>query len=254
MRFNAKKCYILSVRQKSSRFYQLNNEILQEVSSNPYLGITISDDLQWKTHITNIVKKANSTLGFLRRNLKYCPVECKRLAYIALIRSTLEYGAIVWDPYKYQDIQSLEKIQRQAARFIKNDYRSRFEGCVSEMLEDLKLPQLQQRRIESRLVMLSKIVRGMVLAINVDEFFIPHRNKRHIKPKHYQDSQSSNFVARYILNNSQCYKVPQSNTEQFRNSFFVKTVSDWNSLTDDHICAETVNSFKTAVPSYVTLQ
>ena len=115
MRFNAKKCYILSIRQKSSRFYQLDGEILQEVNSSPYLGITISNDLQWKTHITNIVKKANSTLGFLRRNLKYCPEECKRLSYIALVRSTLEYGAIVWDPYKLQDIQSIEKIQRQAA-------------------------------------------------------------------------------------------------------------------------------------------
>ena len=66
MRFNAKKCYILSTRQKSSRFYHLDGEILQEVNSSPYLGITISNDLQWKTHITNIVKKANSTLGFLR--------------------------------------------------------------------------------------------------------------------------------------------------------------------------------------------
>ena len=103
-----KQCYILSVRQKSSRFYQLNGEILQEVSSSPYLGITILNELQWKTHITNIVKKATSTLGFLRRNLKYCPVECKRLAYMALVRSTLEYGAIVWDPYRQQDIQSLE--------------------------------------------------------------------------------------------------------------------------------------------------
>ena len=100
MRFNAKKCYILSFRQKSSRFYQLDGEILQEVNSSPYLGITISNDLQWKTHITKIVKKAISTLGFLRRNLKYCPEECKRLSYIALVRSTLEYGAIVWDPYK----------------------------------------------------------------------------------------------------------------------------------------------------------
>ena len=63
MRFNAKKCYILSIRQKSSRFYQLDGEILQEVNSSPYLGITISNDLQWKTHITNmVVKKANSTL------------------------------------------------------------------------------------------------------------------------------------------------------------------------------------------------
>ena len=96
MRFNAKKCYILSIRQKPSHFYQLDGEILQQVDSNPYLGLTISEDLQWKTHITNITKKANSTFGFLRRDLKYCSEDCKRLAYIALVRSILEYGILTF--------------------------------------------------------------------------------------------------------------------------------------------------------------
>ena len=85
--------------------------------------------------ITNITKKANSSLRFLRRNLKYCSEDCKRLAYIALVGSILEYGAVVWDPYQSRDIIAIEKVQRQAARFIKNDYKSRFEGCVTSMLE-----------------------------------------------------------------------------------------------------------------------
>ena len=122
------------------------------------------------------------------------------------------------------------------------------------MLQDLKLQPLQQRRLESRLVMLYKIVRGMVPAINADEVFIPIRNKRQIRAKKHQDYYTSNFVNKYTQNNSECYKVPESNTDQFRNSFFVKTTSDWNRLSDDHIRAETVNSFKTAVHSYVTSQ
>ena len=44
MRFNTKKCYILSIRQKSSHFFQLDGEILQQVESNLYLGFTISDN------------------------------------------------------------------------------------------------------------------------------------------------------------------------------------------------------------------
>ena len=70
MRFNAKKCYVMSIRNTSSHFYELDTTILQQVTSNPYLGITLSEDLQWSTHIQNITKKANSTLGLLRRNLK----------------------------------------------------------------------------------------------------------------------------------------------------------------------------------------
>ena len=227
MRFNAKKCYILCIQQKSSHFYQLDNEILQQVDSNPYLGLTISEDLQWKTHITNITKKANSTLGFLRRNLKYCSEDCKRLAYISLVRSTLEYGAVVWDPYQSRDIIAVEKVQKQA----------------------LKLPTLQQRRLESRLVMLYKVVRGMVPAINADnvKFLIPLRNKRNIKPRLCYDFQTTNFVQRYSVNHTECFKIPESKSDQFKNSFFVRTVSDWNQLEECQIRAETVNSFRQAV-------
>ena len=92
------------------------------------------------------------------------------------------------------------------------------------------------------------IVRGMVSAINIDEVFIPIRNKRQIKPKAHQDYYSSSInISKYAINNSECYKVPASNTDQHKNSYFVKTTSDWNCLSGTHIRAETVNNFKTAV-------
>ena len=115
------------------------------------------DDLQWSTHIQSITKKANSTLGFLRRNLKNCHEECRKLAYISLVRSTLEYGSSIWDAYLQKDINSIEKVQRQAARFIKGDHKSCEEGCVTNILNDLDLPSLQQRREFNKLVFLFKI-------------------------------------------------------------------------------------------------
>jgi hypothetical protein len=54
MRFNAKKCYILSINKKSNKFYSLDNHILQEVQDNPYLGLQISNDLKWSMHINSI--------------------------------------------------------------------------------------------------------------------------------------------------------------------------------------------------------
>ena len=134
MKFNAKKCYVLSSRNKSSHFYTIDDHILQQVQNNPYLGISFSDDLKWKTHINNICKKANSSLGYLRRNLYNCPKSCRKNAYLALVRSKLEYGSIIWDPYTKRDIDQLEKIQRSAARFITKDYKSRHDGCVTEMM------------------------------------------------------------------------------------------------------------------------
>ena len=80
--------------------------------------------------------------------------------------------------------------------------------------------------------MMYKIVRGMVPAIKADKVFIPIRNKGQIKPKSHQDCYSSNIISKYALNNSECYKVPASNTDQHKNSYFVKTTSDWNYLSD----------------------
>ena len=131
MRSNAKKCYIMSINNKSTHFYQLDGHILQQVPENPYLGVTISEDLKWSLHISKITKKANSTLGFLKRNLKHCPLNCRLTAYISLIRSTLEYSSVIWDPFLQKDIDKLEKVQRQAARFISGDYTSSDHGCVT---------------------------------------------------------------------------------------------------------------------------
>ncbi len=66
MKFNAKKCYIMSMKQKSNYFYQLDNHILQQVKSNPYLGLNFTYDLKWSDHISKITSKASSTLGFIR--------------------------------------------------------------------------------------------------------------------------------------------------------------------------------------------
>ena len=151
MKFNAKKCYILSISNKGrNKFYELNSYILKHVDNNPYLGLIISKDLKWNAHIDQISKKASSTLGFIQRNLRKCKPQCKKTAYISLVRSTLEYGATIWDPHQENNIYKLEKIQRKAARFITNDYRTREPGSVTKMLSELEIPTLQNRRKDKK--------------------------------------------------------------------------------------------------------
>ena len=42
MKFNTNKCYIMSMRQKSSYFYQLDQQIREQVKTNPYLGLKMT--------------------------------------------------------------------------------------------------------------------------------------------------------------------------------------------------------------------
>jgi hypothetical protein len=41
--------------------------------------------------------------------------------------------------------------------------------------------------------------------------------------------------------------IPSSKTQKFSNSFFVKTIIDWNHLEDSVVCATSVESFKSAL-------
>ena len=113
MHFNPSKCTILSQNNKSAFYYKIKDEILQSVEASPYLGVEISKDLKWSSQISKITAKANSTLGLLKRNLRHCQLECKKTAYMAMIRSKLEYARVVWDPNLQKDIDKLNQSRRK---------------------------------------------------------------------------------------------------------------------------------------------
>ena len=67
---------------------------LENVDKIKYLGVTITNDLRWNTHVGNICIKANRTLGFLRLNFPSCPRDIKEMAYKGLVRPVLEYAKL----------------------------------------------------------------------------------------------------------------------------------------------------------------
>ena len=67
-------------------------------------------------------KKANRTLGFLRRNLSACPQDVKESAYKGLARPALEYDNSVWEPSGILLREEFEKVQKRAARFVTCNY------------------------------------------------------------------------------------------------------------------------------------
>jgi len=84
--------------------------VLEEVEHAKYLGINISNNLEWGNHVDVITRKAQTILNFLQRNLKYCPKQAKQTAYFSLVRSVVEYGCVIWDPYLQKDKDKLDKI------------------------------------------------------------------------------------------------------------------------------------------------
>ena len=134
-------------------------QTLKAVDHQPYLGITVSETLNWKTHILDVKNKANKILGCIKRNLHLCPERVKAQAYTSLVRPILEYGSTVWDPYRMYQKSWLEQVQRRAARFATKTY-SRQEECVTQELNHPNWPILEHRRKVNRLTLMYKTVHG----------------------------------------------------------------------------------------------
>ena len=190
-------------------------ETLVNVSSTPYLGVCLSETLEWEAHINKITSKANSTLGFLRRNLKACPPKLREIAYFSLVRSSLEY-------FRQKYIDKLEKIQRSAARFVTQNYRQTV--SVTSLIQNLGWTDLKTRRKNSRLVGMFKILNELV-EIPINDRLIP------------ADGRTRG-------GHNQAYKHLRANTTLGQNSFWHRTIPDWNSLPAAAIESKTVAAFK----------
>ena len=211
MRFQPVKCNIMQITRKRVKkinaSYSLEGTVLDNVEKIKYPGVTITNDLKWNTHVSNICTKANRTLGFLRRNMASCPRDVKQLGYKGLVRQILEYGSSVGDPQSIRLQDELEKVQKRAARFVKGHYVYETRSMTG-ILKQLKWESMKKRRKDSRFIMLYKGLKGAA-SIPRNDLVPPIRNHHPL-----------------------AFQIPMTGTDIYKSSFFPQTIRDWNSLTD----------------------
>jgi hypothetical protein len=161
MSFHPQKCTVIRIATNQRHViptqYTLHGHTLEVVDSAKYLGVTISEDLQWSKHIDNTVSKANRTMGFIRRNLRDCTKPVKAAAYTTMARPTLEYASTVWGPHSSAETHKLEQVQRRAARFVHNNYTERTPGCVTHMVPSEKRRKRRRKLKDLKLLILTAL-------------------------------------------------------------------------------------------------
>ena len=181
MSFDPVKCEVIHITTKKKPIihkYTLHGHTLSSVPQIKYLGVNISQDLKWNSHINSVSSKANQTLGFLKRNLKINSQSIKEKAYKSIVRPKLEYCNTVWDPKciknpkegdktNHRLVYQIEMVQRRAARWVTGRYHNT--SSVSDMLRSLDWRSLEQRRVDSRLTILYKI-RNHLVAIDENSY------------------------------------------------------------------------------------
>lgn len=120
---NTKKTnYMLINRTPMNHVRQLNinNKIIKETAAVNYLGLTITNDLKWETHINGVRKKISGITGVLRRMTPVTTEAIRKSVYYALIHSHLKYLIIIWANTTNLHIHTLQTIQNRAIRNIYN--------------------------------------------------------------------------------------------------------------------------------------
>ena len=200
----------------------IHGHVLGTVKSAIYLGVHIQSQLNWNTHVTKIANKANATLSFLQRNLRKSPNTTKELAYKSMVRPILEYSSTVWDPHTQENASKLERVQRRAARFVKNEYNQT--ASVTHLLQQLNWPTLQERRAQAKVVMFYKIVNNLVA--------IP-------APMVRQPIVIRGYSHRYL--------VPFARTIVYQHSFYPDAIRLWNSIPPSTVLCDNADSFSQQV-------
>ena len=225
MEFHPQKCQVLHVSKKRKIIdqpYSIHGQLLEVADTAKYLGVHIHKSLSWNHHIGEVTKKANSTLGFLKRNIHQCPPSTKALCYRTLVRPLTEYASTIWDPFTVANINKLEMVQRRAARMVMADYRPT--SSVTSMLNHLQWTTLQERRAQAKAVMMYRVVYHLI------------------------DIHSSLLVP--IISprgNNITFLVPYARTTIYQKSFFPDTIRIWNSLSSEAVTATSINSFKSRI-------
>ncbi len=196
---------------------KVHDSAISVVDSVRYLGVTLTSDLKWNTHISNTCSRARQQLGIIHRSFKEANSSVSLHLYRMVVLPTLDYCSSVWDPHLKILSDKLQSVQKLALRlFFK--YSARHVPYTSH------LPSLRDRRRKQKIKVCAKILS--------DSSIIPSS----VYTPHPFPSQR--------LHHSLPLLVPFARTSFHQASFFTSSAVLWNGLPERVVSAPSLASFK----------
>ena len=166
--------------------YSIHGTVLNRVFEVNDLGVVLDTQLTFNSHRTNVINRANRQLGFMTKIARdFTDPYCFKSLYCALVRSILEFAAVVWTPHQVSWILRLERVQKRFHRIALRNLAWRDPGnlpAYPERCSLIGLDTLQFRRKKQQAVFVAKILNGEINSPNMLaqlNFHAPVRSLRH---------------------------------------------------------------------------
>ena len=160
------------------------------------------------------------------RNMTFKGISIMCPLYKALIRPILEYANSVWSPYIKEDIDNLERVQRN---FTKRIYG--LSGLsYHDRLRTLHLPSIEYRRLRGDLIEVYKVLHKIYDPLTTNNLFVQNTNS----------TRTNQFKLEKCRMN-----------KPFQSFFTNRIINTWNKLPFTVVSAEDLNTFKNRVDSHL---
>ena len=227
MLFNVDKCTVIHMGKNNAEYnYKLGENIIKTSTKERDLGVIIDKTGKASEQCIMAVKKANAVLGMIKRNINFKSKDVIVRLYKALVRPKLEYCVQAWCPYLCKDKDMIERVQRRATKLIEG-YRN---INYYDRLASTGLICMEKRRVRGDLIEVFKILKG-IDKLDFSKFFVLQKSNR--------------------TRGHNCRIVKQRSRLDIRKYFFSqRVVNAWNSLPQDVVDADSVNSFKNRLDKF----
>ena len=224
--FNVSKCKALHIGScNPCRRYKMNGKQLAHINEEKDLGVLVDSELKFHKQAAAAVKKANRSLGLIKKSFALLNRSTLPPLYTSQVRSHLEYANVIWGPFYKEDAKLVEKVQRRATKVVTDLKNFPYE----DRLRALKLPSLQHRRRRGDMICTHNILSGNV-KLDAEKMFT--------------------FATKTMRGHQYKMQKKRMTKTTSLNVFSNRIIDDWNDLPVKIVTSPTTNSFKNTLDEY----
>ena len=190
----------------------IDDEVIQFSDKIKNLGVHMTSDMRWNTHISNISSKIHKVLHKLRARAWLFPKDIKIMLVSSLVLPHIDYACLVYNDIPAYLNLKVQRLMNAGIRFI---FNLKKDSNITVYREELGWLTVEKRRL-------------LFLGI------LTHKILSSSRPIYLYDSPISQFtdVRRSNRLGSAYINIKNARTESYKQSFSISSMRFWYSLNE----------------------